>query len=68
MGPDGDGAIDGKSTTPECVENLDTLVAQKAFVFEPMDDFVAEELLGSRGVDVGDGSPLSLVIPNPSGN
>ncbi len=36
LGPDGDGAIDGKTATPECVENLDALVAQKAFVFEPM--------------------------------
>jgi hypothetical protein len=27
---------------------------------------VTEELLGSGGVDVGDGCPLSLLIPNPS--
>jgi hypothetical protein len=50
LGTDGDGAIDGKSAAPECFENFDAPVAQKVLVFEPMDDFVAEELLGSRGV------------------
>jgi hypothetical protein len=66
VGPNRDRAVYGKATTPECVQNLDALVAQKAFVFEQAYDLVAEELLGRGGVDVRDGSPLSFVIPNPS--
>jgi hypothetical protein len=66
LGPERDGAVYGKSATPECVQNLDTLVAQKALVFEQVYDFVAEELLGSGGIDVGNGNPLPLFIPKPS--
>ena len=66
LGPNRDRAVYGKSATAESVQNLDTLVAQKTLVFKQVDDFVTKELLGGGGVDVGDGSPLSLVIPNPS--
>ena len=66
LGPYRNGAVHGKSAAAECVQNLDPLVAQKRFVFEQVNNFVAEELLGSRGIDVGNGNPLSLVIPNPS--
>ena len=34
LGPESNGTVDGKTATPECVQNLDALVAQKAFVFK----------------------------------
>jgi len=67
-GPDGWRSVDGESGVSKRSEELDTLFGEESFGLEQVKDFVSEELLGAMGIEVGDGSPMTLVIPNSSGS
>ena len=45
-------------------EQLDAFITQKSFALEQVQYFVSEQLLRSNGIDVGEGKPLSLAVPN----
>jgi hypothetical protein len=48
-------------------EKHDTLVIEKAFFLEQVEDMVSPEFLGGLEVEVGDGGPPSVGVPDPSG-
>jgi len=66
--PDGWRSVDGESGVSKRSEELDTLFGEESFGLEQVQDFVSEELLGGMGIEVGDGSPMTWVIPNSSGS
>jgi hypothetical protein len=47
-------------------EKLDTLVIEKAFLLEQAEDFVSPEFLGGFEVEVRNGRPPSVGVPDPS--
>jgi hypothetical protein len=66
-GPNGGGGIDRESAEAKRGEKLDTLVGEKAFFLEQAEDLVSPEFLGGLEVEVGDGGPASIGVPDPSG-
>ena len=66
--PDGWRSVGGKPRVSKRSEEFDTLFAEESFGLEQVQDLVSEELLGGMGIEVGDGSPMTLVIPNSSGS
>jgi hypothetical protein len=48
---------------PKRIEQLDALVSQELFALEQVEDFEAEQLLGSDGIDIRNREPLTVVIP-----
>ena len=47
-------------------EKLDGFVGEKSFALEQAQDFVSPESLRGMEIDVGYGTPLPVVVPNPS--
>ena len=45
-------------------EQLDTFVTQESFVFEQAQNFMSEQCFCSDGIDIGNGQPLTLFIPD----
>ena len=65
--PDGGRVVHGKAATMERAQKLDSLVAQKVSSLQQEEGFVSEQLLGDGGIDVGNGKPSSLGVPDSSG-
>ena len=64
--PEGWGCVDGETAKSKRSQKLDALLGEESFAFEQEQDLVSEELFCGVGVEVRNGKPLSLSIPNSS--
>ena len=47
-------------------DKLDAFVTQEFFTLQEAEDFVAKQLFGGVGIDIGNGNPLSVGKPHPT--
>jgi hypothetical protein len=66
--PEGGRVVEGESGISKGIQKLDALVAQKAFTAKPAKRLVSEQLFGGAGIDVGNGKPPSVDVPDSSGS
>jgi hypothetical protein len=66
--PDGGRAVHRESAISEGIQQLDALVAQKAFTLEQSERFVPKQPFGGSGIDVRYGKPSSVGVPDSSGS
>jgi hypothetical protein len=65
--PNGGRGVDRETAISKGIQQLDALVVQESFPLQQVENLESKQLLGSVGINVGNGNPLSLSAPEASG-